>query len=451
MSSSQIEQRKKSVAGVFDRVAGTYGKVGPPFFAHYASRLVDLAQIAEGARVLDIGTGRGAVLFPRTALALISKESTDPEGDAMSDTGSPQTMTRERANHLIVLAREAKLAGPDAATWVERLTPEREDIMEAVRFLAENGEEDEAAEMAANVWRLWSLSGDIASGRELMSAALDIGEPRPSRSRALALYGDGLLAFRAGAMEESQARNDAALKAARAVNDREAEALALVGLSRVAFRDGDYARVRSLAAEARDLTRNLDASAGLPPLHLLAAGTRLAGDYDEAIRLYTESLEASRRLGNTRGVGVELHNIGHVELHRGNVQEAERCFAERAQICNHNDPYEVAMTHLNHAALAFARGDREERLPNPSGARSQRWRGRGSCSTQMTPSRCNGCTTGSGPVQMLCLEAAPRFDPGNNGFAARTGHFTEGRSPHREGLVPHQRERQFDITHGART
>lgn len=239
------------------------------------------------------------------------------------------------------------------------LAPERGRLAEAVRFLVESGEEESAAELAANVWRLWLLSGDVVAGRQLLSAALDNGEGRPSRARALALYGDGLLAFRVGAMIDSQERNDAALKAARAVNDREAEALALVGLSRVAFRDGDYTRVQLLAAEARDLTRNLDAAAGLPPLHLLAAGTRLAGNYDEAIRLYTESLEVNRRLGDKRGVAVELHNIGHVELHRGNVDAAERCFAECADIRNHDDPYEAAMTHLNHAALAFARGDRE--------------------------------------------------------------------------------------------
>ena len=91
----------------------------------------------------------------------------------------------------------------------------------------------------------------------------------------------------------------------------------------------------------------------------VAAGTRLAGDYDEAFQLYAESLELNRRLGDSRVVGMELYNIGHVELHRGNVDDAERCFAECADVHNHDDPYEAAMTHLNHAALAFARGDRE--------------------------------------------------------------------------------------------
>lgn len=280
-------------------------------------------------------------------------------------------MTRKEAERLLVLAREAKLVGSDAPSWVERLAPRREELVEAARFLAENGEEEAAAELAANVWRLWLLSGDVAGGRRLLAAALDVGEGRPSRARALALYGDGALAFRAGAQSESQHRNEAALEAAHAVGDREAQALALVGLSRVAFRDGDYARVRALATEARELARDLDAAAGAAPLHMLAAGTRLAGDYDEAIELYTESLELNRRLGNSRLVGMELHNIGHVELHRGNVDAAERCFAECAEVRNPDDLYESAMTHLNDAALAFVRDDRERAAELLGRAQSQ--------------------------------------------------------------------------------
>jgi len=268
-------------------------------------------------------------------------------------------MTPAEAHRLLGLARDAQLVGPEAARWVARLAPEREQLVEATRFLAEHGQEEEAAELAAGVWRLWLLSGDIASGRRLCAAALEAGAGRPSRARALALYGDGLLAFRQGAQAESQERNQAALEVARAVGDREAEALALVGLSRVAFRDGDYPRVRSLAAQARERTRDLDAAAGVAPLHMLAAGTRLAGDHDQAAELYTQSLELNRRLGDRRMVGMELHNLGHLELHRGNLQAAERCFAEVGGLRDHKDPYEAAMGQLNQAALAVAHGDRE--------------------------------------------------------------------------------------------
>ena len=268
-------------------------------------------------------------------------------------------MIRAEAQRLLALALEARLEGPDAAKWVERLSPQRQSLVDAVRFLAENGDEEAATQLAANVWRLWLTLGDVAGGRELLRAALSVGEGRPSRARALALYGDGLLAFRSGAQTESQARNQAALDTARAVGDREAEALALVGLSRVALRAGDYTLVCSLADRAREITRNLDPTVDVWPLHLLAAGTRLSGDYDKAIALYTESLELNRRLGNNRMVCTELHNIGHVELHRGNVDAARRCFADCAEIRNPNDLFATAMTHLNQAALAFAQGERE--------------------------------------------------------------------------------------------
>ena len=60
----KIAEQKRETAGVFSRGAATYDRVGPPFFSHFGRRLVELARIPNGARVLDVATGRGAVLFP---------------------------------------------------------------------------------------------------------------------------------------------------------------------------------------------------------------------------------------------------------------------------------------------------------------------------------------------------------------------------------------------------
>jgi ubiquinone/menaquinone biosynthesis C-methylase UbiE len=64
---SGVAQRKQKVSGTFSQVAVTYGQVGPRFFSHFGCRLVTLAQISSGAHVLDVATGRGAVLFPAAA------------------------------------------------------------------------------------------------------------------------------------------------------------------------------------------------------------------------------------------------------------------------------------------------------------------------------------------------------------------------------------------------
>ncbi len=69
----EITKQKRETAGIFGRGATTYGQVGPPFFAHFGRRLVESAHVPNGARVLDIATGRGAVLFPAT-------EAVGPQG-----------------------------------------------------------------------------------------------------------------------------------------------------------------------------------------------------------------------------------------------------------------------------------------------------------------------------------------------------------------------------------
>jgi len=53
---------------------------------------------------------------------------------------------------------------------------------------------------------------------------------------------------------------------------------------------------------------------------------------------------------------VELHNLGHVEVHRGSVEAAERYFSETTYA---DDEYGEAMRRLNDAAIAFLRGDLE--------------------------------------------------------------------------------------------
>lgn len=52
------------VAGVFDRAADTYDRVGVPWFGPIAAGLVDELDVRPGEQILDVGTGRGAALIP---------------------------------------------------------------------------------------------------------------------------------------------------------------------------------------------------------------------------------------------------------------------------------------------------------------------------------------------------------------------------------------------------
>ncbi|HEV2119880.1 MAG TPA: hypothetical protein VGS11_07245 [Candidatus Bathyarchaeia archaeon] len=284
---------------------------------------------------------------------------------------TPQAVTEKEARHYLALSRELRWTFPSSqgtpiirghATnqQAEKAVHDRESYANAARVLLENGDEEGAVEIAANAWRLWVLAQDDQGGHAFLGSVLDKGEKKPSRARSLALYGDALMAFRQGKIEESRQRSQAALDAALVVNDHEALTLAYLGLSRVAFEDGDYVKSCELAVKAREFARNLDPAMGQAPLFLHASATRLTRDYDRAAALFEESLKLNRKIGDPGMVVAELQNLGFVEIHRGNVDKAERNFTESERLGSGKDPYSAAMTKVSQAAIAFLRGKRDE-------------------------------------------------------------------------------------------
>jgi tetratricopeptide (TPR) repeat protein len=232
-----------------------------------------------------------------------------------------------------------------------------DEVAQEVAAAAAAGRIEAATSLAAASWRRWLVAGDSEGGRRLLAPVLEREGP-PSRERVIALYADGIFLFRLGENAASHARNEAALQVARTVGDAEAESLALVGLSRVAFREGRHEDVVRLAGDARALAAAADSDALAAPLHMEAAGNRLLGHHDRAVELYRESRALAERRGDARGVAMEQHNLGHVELRRGNVDAAAELFAARLEYAaTSTDPYERAMTALNESALAAARGE----------------------------------------------------------------------------------------------
>lgn len=229
----------------------------------------------------------------------------------------------------------------------------REELAAAARGL----DADAAAELAAGAWRVWMAARDIAGGRAFLAGVLDRAGAARSRWRALALYGDGLLAYWEGDLGASRARNEEALAIAEEHGDDEALALAHLGLSRVLLEEGDHERAREQAVAARRFAARLGHAMGQAPLHMEAQAARAAGDYDEAAALFDESLALNRRIDDPSMVAVELQNLGLVEIRRGNVDAAERYFGE---LPPSRDPY----SRLNDAAVAFRKGEvaRADRL-----------------------------------------------------------------------------------------
>lgn len=211
----------------------------------------------------------------------------------------------------------------------------------------------------AEQWREWFNRGEFDEGAARLREALDApGADAPSTDRVRVLYGAHLFAFRRG--EPSREYAQESLELARELGDVRGESDGLTGLARAALRDGEYDDVARYAAEGVRKAREADDSAAEgAPLHLQAVGARLSGDYERARDLYLESVALAERLGDEQRKQMEFHNLGWVELHRGDVEAAARMFAERDSRSG-IDAYSDAWQDLNTAALALRRGERNE-------------------------------------------------------------------------------------------
>ncbi len=109
------DKKKASVAAYFGQVAPDYDRVGPQFFATMGQRLVALARLRPGETVLDVATGRGAVLFP-------AAERVGPQGKVIGIDLAPamiqetgKVVEQRRLTQVQLLTMDAeRLALPDA-------------------------------------------------------------------------------------------------------------------------------------------------------------------------------------------------------------------------------------------------------------------------------------------------------------------------------------------------
>ncbi len=130
-----------------------------------------------------------------------------------------------------------------------------------------------------------------------------------TEAQANRLYEDGLAAFRAGDNQRCITLTNKSLELARSLNDDQLIGQALTGLCRSALRDKDQTRLGQYSNELTTLYKKTnDLWWRVIIAHMNAELFRMNGDYENAIRLYDESLELNERLGNENMVATECFN-----------------------------------------------------------------------------------------------------------------------------------------------
>jgi len=115
---------------------------------------------------------------------------------------------------------------------------------------------------------------------------------------------------------------------------------------------------RGLLKKAIELDDNL-----IVAKDLLGTTYREMGDYDKAMEIYTSVLEQAKELGDKRGVGSCLMNIGNVHYHKGDYEKAldywDKSLAIRGEI---GDKLGMGHSLNNIGAVHHNKGDYEKAL-----------------------------------------------------------------------------------------
>ena len=180
-------------------------------------------------------------------------------------------------------------------------------------------------------------------------------------------YEDSLTAFRSGNTDLAELLALQLLGDSRdddADGGRPGSVDALCMLARVALRRGELYKVTTLADEAWGVTlgavdRREEARLKRMPIHLMAVAARMLGKYADARKLYLESIELNRELGEDRMFAAEHRNLAYVELHDGHLDRARELFASTVEMVRAGgyDSFEPYLLQ-DAAVLALEDGDR---------------------------------------------------------------------------------------------
>jgi len=235
----------------------------------------------------------------------------------------------------LVETRPPKLAGPERTRWLTYLETEHDNLRQALLFCREDPASAEPGlRLSAALWGFWLARGHLSEGREIYTALLALpGAPAPTRARADALNGAGILAWSQGDFVPARALHEEGLTICRELDNRQGAAHALGNLGTIAALQGDYVSARTRYEESLAIRRELGERESIRPLlNNLGNVANELGDYATAQALHEESLTIAREIGDRETVAQSLNNLGILAQGRGDYAAARALFTESLEI-----------------------------------------------------------------------------------------------------------------------
>jgi tetratricopeptide (TPR) repeat protein len=214
--------------------------------------------------------------------------------------------------------------------WLDQLAEEHNNLRAALSWSLEaEAPAGMGIRLGTALWRFWAIRGYVVEGREWLNKVLEDPRTPADKTRARALNGAGLLAWRQGDYQEAWQTTQESVTLSQRLGDERGRAYAMVLMGLLTDFKGDPTEGWRLTEESVSIFRHEGDRVGLAlSLNSLGELARIQNDDLQAETFYNESLSIYRELGHKRGLADLLHNLGYIAYHRGEYERAAGLFRE---------------------------------------------------------------------------------------------------------------------------
>jgi len=282
--------------------------------------------------------------------------------EKLAMTGGANAVRERHCQFFLALAENAEpnLAGPEQASWLQRLEDEHDNLRSALEYCVAAPGSDAGLRLCSALHWFWIMRGFRAEGLDWCVRVLDIEAiDKRTAERARALQAAGILAYHLGDFPAARAYHEDSLAMARELRDQKGIARAAILLGQLRLRQGEPAAAHALSEEALAISRNLDdPSLMQQSLNGLGNAALDMGEYPIAQSLYEESLAIARERADRVRIAILLNNLGYVTFLQGEYSAARTLHEESLAIRRElKDPGGIAYSLSGLGEVALQHGD----------------------------------------------------------------------------------------------
>jgi predicted ATPase len=229
----------------------------------------------------------------------------------LADSGEEDDVRRAHATWLVTFAEAAEPFGTEQPRWIDALEAERCNVLAAVQWARDAGDDETLLRLAAGIAPVWEVHGHLAEGALWLGLALSRNESVMSEARSEALAASAHLARARLDFAAAKEALDEALRIDEENGDPRRRARRLKDLGIVAGESDDHDTAREYFRMAIGAFRTVgDRRGEAQSLNNLALSTEAAGDVRGSLTMYAEALSVLRECGDMLSVARLLNNVG---------------------------------------------------------------------------------------------------------------------------------------------